>query len=72
MDERERIKAMCAERITGIETRGFRCAATQASFAYFLQEFGVQTMLIVEPEHGVRPTDDDLRGSIRGLSPGPL
>jgi zinc transport system substrate-binding protein len=60
----EGIKAMYAERISGIETRGFRCAATQASFAYFLQEFGVKTMLIVEPKHGVRHTDSDVRGSI--------
>ena len=61
------IKEKYAGRISGIEKRGFRCAATQASFAYLLQEFGVQTMLIVESKHGVRPTDTDIRDSIRKM-----
>lgn len=59
-----KLKARYMQRIAELPQVDFRCATIHGGYDYILQEFGLEVTAVVEPNHGLQPTANQLRDTI--------
>jgi len=62
-----KLKAKYMQRIAELPDVEFRCATIHGGYDYLLQDFGLQVTAVIEPNHGLKPTANQLAKTIRKI-----
>jgi zinc transport system substrate-binding protein len=62
-----KLKAEYVRRLQSVEALNFRCATIHGGYDYLLQEFGLQVVAVIEPQHGLEPNATQLRATIEEI-----
>ncbi|ACS79059.1 metal ABC transporter solute-binding protein, Zn/Mn family [Maridesulfovibrio salexigens] len=62
-----KLKAKYMQRIADLPDVEFRCATIHGGYDYLLQDFGLQVTAVIEPNHGLKPTANQLAKTIRKI-----
>lgn len=59
-----KLKAKYMKRLAALPEVEFRCATIHGGYDYLLQDFGLQVTAVIEPNHGLKPTANQLAKTI--------
>ncbi len=59
-----KLKAKYMKRLADLPEVDFRCATIHGGYDYLLQDFGLQVTAVIEPNHGLKPTANQLTKTI--------
>ncbi len=59
-----RLKAKYMKKLVDLSDVEFRCATIHGGYDYLLQDFGLQVTAVIEPNHGLKPTANQLAKTI--------
>ncbi len=59
-----KLKAKYMKRLADLPEVDFRCATIHGGYDYLLQDFGLQVTAVIEPNHGLKPTANQLAKTI--------
>lgn len=62
-----KLKARYMQRIADMPDIEFRCATIHGGYDYLLQDFGLQVTAVIEPNHGLKPTANQLAKTIKKI-----
>lgn len=62
-----KLKAKYMQRIADLPDMEFRCATIHGGYDYLLQDFGLQVTAVIEPNHGLKPTANQLAKTIKKI-----
>jgi zinc transport system substrate-binding protein len=62
-----KLKAKYMQRIADLPDVEFRCATIHGGYDYLLQDFGLQVTAVIEPNHGLKPTANQLAKTIKKI-----
>ncbi|TIH19146.1 ABC transporter substrate-binding protein [Marinifilum sp. JC120] len=62
-----KLKAKYMKRIADLPDMDFRCATIHGGYDYLLQDFGLQVTAVIEPNHGLKPTANQLAKTIKKI-----
>lgn len=62
-----KLKAGYMQRIADLPDMEFRCATIHGGYDYLLQDFGLQVTAVIEPNHGLKPTANQLAKTIKKI-----
>ncbi|NDV21438.1 metal ABC transporter solute-binding protein, Zn/Mn family [Desulfovibrio sp. JC022] len=62
-----KLKAKYMQRLADLPDVEFRCATIHGGYDYLLQDFGLQVTAVIEPNHGLKPTANQLAKTIKKI-----
>lgn len=62
-----KLKAKYMKKLADMPEVEFRCATIHGGYDYLLQDFGLQVTAVIEPNHGLKPTANQLAKTIKKI-----